>query len=216
MNTSELKAHLTPSELQCSDPDRFQKEYSKWCEYALDYDWWDGIEENFKRDVAAEGITVERIYFSVSYSQSDYASFEGQINVAEWMAANTDLNQTYAEKYPALYLAIMDYGDYASVSDRTSRGGWPRVSFEGNAVGNTEPAGIFAGLDNEDWDELVIDQYDAAGIEGALQSAVEAMCRKLYRDLQDACEYLTSEESFIESCEANDITFEIEDEEYEA
>ena len=216
MNTSKPDGHLTASELQSSDPNRFQKEYSKWCEYALDYDWWDYIEEWFKKDVAPEGITVERIYFSLSYSQGDYASFEGQINVAEWMAANKDGDQTYAEKYPALYLAIMDYGDYASVSDRTSRGGWPRVSFEGNAVGNTEPAGIFAGLDNEDWDDLVCEQYDAAGIEGALQSTVEAMCRKLYRDLQAECEHLMSEESFIESCEANDITFEIEDEEYEA
>ncbi len=216
MTTSEHPTRLSASELQSSDPKRFQKEYSEWCEYALDYDWWDCIEERLKEQLAPEGITVERIYFSLSYSQGDYASFEGQINVAEWMAANKDGDQTYAEKYPALYLAIMDYGDYASVSDRTSHGGWPRVIFEGNAVGNTVPAGIFAGLDNEDWDDLVCEQYDAAGIEDALQSAVEAMCRKLYCDLQAEYEHLTSEESFIESCEANDVTFETEDEECEA
>jgi hypothetical protein len=202
---------LSASELQSSDPKRFQKEYSKWAEYALDYDWWDGIEENFKHDVAAEGITVERIYFNLSYSQGDYASFEGQINVAEWMEA-----KGYDETYPALYLAVKDYGEYASVSDRTNRGGWPRVNFDGTCVGNTEPAGIFAGLENEDWDELVCEQHDAAGIEDELQSTVEAMCRKLYSDLQAECEHLTSEESFIESCECNDVTFEIEDEECEA
>ena len=211
MNTSKPDGHLTASELQSSDPNRFQKEYSKWCEYALDYDWWDGIEENFKRDVAAEGINVERIYFSVSYSQGDYASFEGQINVAEWMESNKDGDQTYAEKYPALYLAIMDYGEYASVSGHTSRGGWPRVSFDGSCVGNTHPEGIFAGLESEDWDELVYEQWLDACLEIRLQPAVEAMCRKLYRDLQDACEHLTSEESFIESCEAKDVTFEIEE-----
>jgi hypothetical protein len=204
---------ITARELLEQDPKRFQKEYSSWCEHALDYDWWDFIEERFKTDVSAEGIIVERIYFSLSYSQGDYASFEGQINVAEWMEANKDGDQTYADKYPALYLAVMDYGEYASVSDRTNRGGWPRVTFDGTCAGNTEPAGIFAGLDNDDWDELVIDQYDAADLEKELQSAVEAMCRKLYRDLQDECEHLMSEQSFIESCECNEITFEIEDEE---
>lgn len=207
---------ITAKELLAQDSKRFQKEYSSWCEHALDYDWWDFIEECFKNDVAPEGVTVERIYFSLAYSQGDYASFEGQINVAEWMESNKDGDQTYAEKYPALYLAVMDYGEYASVSDRTSRGGWPRVNFDGTCVGNTEPAGIFVGLENEDWDELVCEQHDAADLEKELQSTVEAMCRKLYRDLQDECEHLMSEQSFIESCEANDVTFEIEDEECEA
>ena len=196
----------TAKELLAQDPKRFQKEYSKWTEYALDYDWWDYMEERFKNDAAAEGITVERIYFSLSYSQGDYASFEGQINVAEWMEA-----KGYDETYPALYLAVKDYGEYASVSDRTSRGGWPRVTFDGTCVGNTEPAGIFAGLENEDWDELVCEQHDAAGIAGELQSTVEALCRELYSDLRDEYEHLTSEESFIESCECNDITFETEE-----
>jgi hypothetical protein len=197
---------LTAKELSLQDPKRFQKEYSKWTEYALDYDWWDFTEECFKNDAAAEGITVERIYFSLSYSQGDYASFEGQINVAEWMDA-----KGYDETYPALYLAVKDYGEYASVSDRTNRGGWPRVNFEGNVVGNTYAAGIFAGLEPEAWDSLVEDQFYEAGLEGELQSAVEALCRKLYSDLRDEYEHLTSEESFIESCECNDITFETEE-----
>jgi hypothetical protein len=33
-------------------------------------------------------------------------------------------------------------------------------------------------------------------------------CSKLYRELRDEYEHLTSEESFIESCECNEITFE--------
>lgn len=164
------------------------------------------MEECFKNDAASEGITVERIYFNLSYSQGDYASFEGQINVAEWMEA-----KGYDETYPALYLAIKDYGEYASVSDRTSRGGWPRVNFDGTCVGNTHAAGIFKHLDDEAWDELVGDQFHEASIEDELQSTVEALCRKLYRDLRDEYEHLTSEQSFIESCECNEITFETEE-----
>jgi hypothetical protein len=197
--------NLTAKELQSIDPKRFQKEYLEWTNYALDYDWWDYMEDGFKADAALEGIEVGQIYFSLSYSQGDYASFEGQINVAEWMLA-----KGYDETYPALYLAVKDYGEYASVSDR-SRGSWARVSFDGNVAGNTDPAGIFKHLDREAWDELVYEQFSAAGLEDEMQSSVEAICRKLYRDLREEYEHLTSEQSFIESCECNDITFEIEE-----
>jgi hypothetical protein len=163
------------------------------------------MEETFKSDMSLKGVSVTHIYFSVSYSQSDYASFEGSISVDEWMAY-----KGYDETYPALYLAAVDYCEFASVSDR-SRGSWPRVNLEGGTVGNTPPTGIFAGLDTEAWDELIEEQYSSAGLEDEMQSFVEDECRKLYRDLRDEYEHLTSEESFIESCECNDVTFETEE-----
>jgi hypothetical protein len=45
---------------------------------------------------------------------------------------------------------------------------------------------------------------------------VDDISRQIYRDLRNEYEHLTSEESFIESCECNDVTFETEDEECEA
>jgi hypothetical protein len=44
-----------------------------------------------------------------------------------------------------------------------------------------------------------------------MQDYVDDISRQLYRDLRDDYEHMTSEESFIESCECNDITFEIEE-----
>lgn len=199
---------LTAQELQRTDPKRFQREYSEWCEYAVDYDWWDWTEERLRETLAPAGVRVERILFSLSYSQGDYATFEGRINIDMWMEVIQDGEQTYAEKYPALHLAIRDYGDYASVSTQ----GHTRVNFDGNVVGNTCPTGIFSALDQEAWDELVEEQYLAAGLETALQDYVDDISHQLYRDLQDEYEHLTSEESFIESCECNDVTFEIEEE----
>jgi len=153
---------------------------------------------------------VDKVWFSLSYSQGDYATFEGTITVHEWMAVAKDGDQTYAEKYPAIYLAMMDYGDYADVttSGRDCNG---RVNLDFACIGNTYPAGIFAGLEQEAWDELVEEQYNAACIEEALQAYVDDISRQLYRDVQDEYEHLTSEESFIESCECNDVTFEIEE-----
>jgi hypothetical protein len=196
---------LTAKELSEQDPERFQREYSKWREYACDHDWWEYIEEGFKSDMSLKGISVSHVYFSVGYCQSDYASFEGGISVDEWMAY-----KGYDATYPALYLAAKDYCEFASVTS-SSRGSWPRVNLDGNVVGNTPPAGVFTGLDTETWDELIEEQYSSAGLEDEMQSDVEALCRQLYRDLQTEQEHLTSEESFIESCECNEITFETEE-----
>lgn len=201
---------ITAQELQSLDPKRFQREYLKWTEYALDYDWWEWTEERLRETLAPAGVRVDKLQFSLSYRQGDYATFEGRIDLARWMEATKDGEQTYEEKYPALFLAAQDYGDWASVDTR-SRDGGSRVNFDGNLVGNTYPAGIFSALEQEAWDELVEEQYGAAGIEQALQEYVDDISRQLYSDLQDEYEHLTSEESFIESCECNDITFEIEE-----
>jgi hypothetical protein len=187
-------------------PKRFREEYSKWAEYALDYDWWEYVEEGFRKDVRPFGVTIEPhgIHFSISHSQSDYASFTGRIDIADYMKA-----KGLDEEYPALYLAVDDCGDYATVSEMRSYG---RVNYNGGCIGNTYPAGIFKSLDQEAWDELVEEQYHAASLEDELQSYVDEICKDLYRTLRDEYEHLTSEEAFIDSCECNEITFEIEGE----
>lgn len=168
------------------------------------------MEERLKETLEPKGYTVERIYFRLSYGQGDYATIEGNINVATWMESHKDGDQTYAEKYPALYLSVQDYGETATVSTR-NRDCHASVDFGGNCAGNTYPAGVFSGLDNEAWDALVHDQFCAAELEEAMQSEVYSISRQLYRDLQEEYEHLTSEDSFIESCECNEVLFEIEE-----
>ena len=201
---------ITAQELSLQDPKRFQEEYSKWTEYALDYDWWEYMEERLKEQLEPAGVRDVKLHFGLSYSQGDFATFEGRIDVHTWMDVTKDGDQTYAEKYPALRLAMEDYGDYASVTTY-NRSCVARVNLDGGCVGNTYAAGIFAGLEPEAWDELVEEQYDSAGLEQALQDYVDAISHELYTDLRDEYEHLMSEESFIESCECNDVTFETEE-----
>jgi hypothetical protein len=200
---------VTSKELQNLHPKRFQEEYSKWCEYALDYDWWDYVVECFTADVRPFGVTIgpHDVHFSVSHCQSDYAAFTGRIDVADFMR-----EKGWDETYPALYLAVSDCGDYATVSEMRSYG---RVHYDGACIGNTYPSGVFQHLEQGAWDELVEEQYYAAGLEDELQSYVDDACRDLYQRLRDEGDHLLSEESFIESCECNDITFEIEEEDHE-
>jgi hypothetical protein len=207
---------ISARELLEQDPKRFQKEYSKWAEYAADYDWWDYTEERLKEQLASEGVTVEKIFFSLSYSQGDYATFSGYVNLDEWMAARkdgplTDDTPTFAEKYPALYLAVQDYGCRVTIETKhRSCGASVSMDYYG-LYGNTSASGIFQNLDQDAWDELVQEQLDAADIERELQAYVDNISHQLYRDLRDEYEHLTSEESFIESCECNEVTFEIEE-----
>ena len=201
---------LTARELLEQDPKRFREEYSKWTEYAVDYDWWDYMEERLKEQLEPAGVHSVKLQFSLSYSQSDYATFEGRIDVHKWMDVTKDGELTYAEKYPALRMAMEDYGDYASVTTYNRSCG-ARVNLDGGCIGNTYASGVFAGLESEAWDELVEEQYDSAGLEQALQDYVDDISQELYTDLRDEYEHLTSEESFIESCECNDVTFEIEE-----
>ena len=201
--------HITVQELQTQHLNRFKKEYESWREYALDYDWWDYVVEGFAEDVRPFGVTIgpNDVHFSVSHCQSDYAAFQGRIDIADYMR-----EKGWDETYPALYLAVSDCGDYATVSERRSNA---RVNYDGACIGNTYPAGVFQHLEQDAWDELVEEQYYAAGLEDELQSYVDEVCTDLYRRLRDECDHLLSEESFIESCECNDITFEIEEENHE-
>lgn len=198
--------HVTASDLRQRDAKRFQKEYSEWTNYAVGWDWWDCVYEGFREDVRPFGVTIgpNDMHFSLGYSQSDYAAFTGRIDIAEYMQ-----EKGWDDTYPALYLAVKDCGDYATVCDRRSSA---QVNYDGACIGNTYPAGVFKHLDQGAWDELVEEQYDAAGLEDELQSYVDEVCNDLYRCLRDEYEHLTSEEAFIDSCECNEVTFEIETE----
>tara|TARA_R110000868_G_scaffold244958_2_gene501496 strand:- start:1315 stop:1872 length:558 start_codon:yes stop_codon:yes gene_type:complete len=181
----------------------------EWATYAVDSEWWEYIYEGFMEDVRPFGVSIgpNDVHFSVGYCQSDYAAFTGRIDIATYMQA-----KSWDEIYPALYLAVRDCGDYATVSEMRSYG---RVCYDGACIGNTYPAGVFQHLDQETWDELVEEQYSSSGIEDELQSYVDEVCKDLYQRLRDEYEHQTSEEAFIESCECNEITFEIEGENHE-
>jgi hypothetical protein len=70
-------------------------------------------------------------------------------------------------------------------------------------------------LDKDTWVELVEDQSGSLDVEAEIKSTCERFMSEMYYKLRDEYEHLTSEESFIESCECNEITFEIEGEECE-
>lgn len=193
---------MNAAELKIADPKRFTKEYYKWMDTALCYEWWDYTVEMFTEDCAPKGVEVVDTAFSIPGS----AGFVGWVNVAVFMERSG-----LAEKYPALYLGVIDDGDRAKVS--FTRNSNMYVSYD-SYVNQTAPSGMFSGLDQAAWEELIESQEAEADLEAAMQEYCNDLGNELHTMLRDEEEYLTSEESYIEYCATNDITFEAE-EDYE-
>ncbi len=195
---------MNAKELKETDPRRFEKEYYEWVNNEPYEEWWDYVEEGFKEKVAPMGITVAAVFFNGFYCQGSYAAFIGRIDAAMFME-HTKLSEEY---YP-LYLATKDDGSYARVTDRNNQGNI-RVNYDSYA-NQTGASGVFSDLDQEAWEELIDQQEKDCALEAAMQDFCDDLCHELFRNLQTEYEYLTSEEQYIEYCEANDITFEGEE-----
>jgi coenzyme F420-reducing hydrogenase alpha subunit len=74
----------------------------------------------------------------------------------------------------------------------------------------TAPSGVFANLDQLAWEELIDEQEREADLATAVVEFCKELAAELYKDLEAEYEHLTSKESFIESCDCNEVLFDIE------
>ena len=195
---------VTAQELITLDVSRFDDEYNKWLGYCMDGDDMEHIKDDFTERCGQIGIRVDNIGYCISYSQGDGAHFDGRVDVTTFME-HTKLD----ERYLALYLAVKDDGSYVNVS--TTHHGNMQVNDWNMWANQTAPSGVFKDLPQEDWEDLVDAQTDEADIEAKVLELCKDLANDLYDSLRDEYEWRTSEESFIESCECNDITFEVEE-----
>jgi hypothetical protein len=197
---------VTASELLILDKRRFEQEYYKWQEYCLDYEWWDYIYDNFKATCEACSVRIDDITFSGFHSQGSGAAFQGRIDLTALME-----REGLDVKYPALYIGVKNDGSYfltRPTRNNSMRGG----NYEMYA-NQTAPDGVFSGLDQQAWEELIEEQDRDADLEERALEFARHLADELYTNLESEYEHLTSEASFIESCECNEVTFEITTEE---
>lgn len=186
-------------ELKERDPKRYQKEYECWAYGACDHEWWSDVYENFQSEVILSGLIVNDIRFSGFWSQGDGAGFTGSVNLHKWMQ-----HHGCEVDYPALYMAY-EQDDTKAMIDLSNRGYSQTVDF--GEVQFSLPKGIFAGLDEDAWHDLVHEQERHFIADEKITDYVKDMSHKLYRDLEAEYTHLTSEESFIDFCECNDEVF---------
>lgn len=206
--------NITAKELKEQDPTRFEHEYHEWCVDNPCYDWWDWTYDDFKERMKARGAAVDDIEFSVGYCQSDYASWDGTVSLRLWL----ETSDAHKDDPRTFVLCELLRDGALSASACVSHSGAhckvPRVSLDAwwdSEPGDQVRSGPLAGADVDGLVQSICDNAYVEELERDIQEWAESMAGDLYRALRDELEYLTSEESFIEECEANDVTFEVGD-----
>jgi hypothetical protein len=193
-------------ELRERAPARFISEYIKWCEYEPSYDWWESTYEWYTIQMEAFGVRIDNINFSGFYSQGDYAHWSGQINVPALFMEKTGLQLRHLA-FHALVLNTSDY--HMSIESYRSYGIILTIHDLGSGYYTNEQLihGLFAGQDYSRVEALV----DETKLENDVIAWVKNQWHELYDTLREEYEGLTSEEAYIEYCEANDVEFDEED-----
>jgi hypothetical protein len=200
---------VSVTELQKLEPKRFEREYYDW----VANHYWDGdctIEWFLEKqnEIGILDIDSKDISWSGFYSQGDGLAFDARVDVLAFMRL-----KGYDKTHMPLYLDMENYGARAGVT-RSNRcenyfSQGANIDFE---VGVCEPAGVFSGMEQEDWDELVYEQClnIMDDLANEIHEYASDVARELYRALEEDYDASTSEEQFMESCEINEVTFEIE------
>ena len=205
-------------QLKAKDPKRFDKEYEEWCQHEPYDNWWEYTYDVAKEDGKSLGFDIEKIMFSGFSSQGDGASWTGYIDLLKYIKADVKLVQEPAYNI----LAALIEGDWLESEVKIDTGVGHYCHEHTMSVGDIEmytceddgviEHGVYKGVKIEDlydaMGELFLEEFN-----NALQEHARDFATDIYRRLEKEYDYLRSEESFIESCECNDVEFEDEYEE---
>lgn len=195
---------VTAHQLKELDPKQFEKEYWRWTEGANDWEWRDYVEEEFREDCKPLGIEVRRIYFD---TYPWHATFDGYVDVSTWMK-----HCKLDEKWYPLWLALDAEKAGASVDAKHHRSVGLNIEWRENTP-YSMPMGIFADMPEDDWADMLEKMWVEADLETELKEFLGGLCIDLARKLEKAYDHETSEEAFLDSCEANEVTFDYEGDE---
>jgi len=193
-------------ELKTLNPKRFEKEHMDFLANGPYPDWWDTIEDEFRREMYELDVTVDEITFEgLDWGHAD-ANWSGQIGLA-YLMKHTGLD----ERYPALYLAVEHDRSWAYVRLTGRNRNRMEVELQ-EATRYVMPCGIFSELDEDAWEALIDEQITEADLPSVAEKFAQDKADALLDALQSEWDHISSEEYFIESCEINEVKFEIEGE----
>lgn len=160
-----------------------EKVLEKYRDINVDYDgWWDFVYEDHQQTLAESGFNNPKMSFSGFWSQGDGASFSADVDVAKWLKKNK-----LANKYRKV-LNAYEKGDF---------------SLDITKSGRYEHSGT---MDYKSYN--MMDDYEQ-GEEVAEMILKDARQKadKLYKDLEENYEDMTSDEQVAETLKANDYEF---------
>lgn len=180
----------------------------------VDYDWWDGVYDQFKADMLAVGISVDTMRFSGFYSQGDGACFTGSLD-----SSVTYLDHHHEGQFPMLR-KLMELG--GDVYVRCQHRG--RYYHEYCTTFGTEADLFYNCVESHSelqdavvaaWQDLL--DKELSDFEEAVTDQWRAYMRDLYHRLEEEYDHLTSDEVVWDTIVANelDVYEEADDDEYD-
>ena len=175
------------------------KVMEKYYNYNVLHEWWYVTYEYFAEKMYEKGIEVDlnHTYFSLEYSQSDYAAITAKVaDIDKFIntLGGFDEKETRLIKFAVNDGYISCIGCSAQHSSTSVNVEWDNPH-EYNQ-GSSSDAYCFA--------EKILENF-AESVDCFFKDAT----REFYRDLRTDYEYLTSEEGLSESFDANECVFEI-------
>lgn len=191
-----------------------------------EYQWWDDVYDNARKDGWQYGFEVDDIRFSGFASQGDGASWTGRVRVVPYL--DHKLKDPDALPPPLFgqytLLREMAENDYVISTIDVTRGGgmyvhentmlcdshftdYGDVDPEYYGDNETLTTGVLKGARMRD----LLSAYDFGTVLNSLiddvQEAARSYARKIYGDLEREYDWLTSEENFRELAEINNWRF---------
>jgi hypothetical protein len=166
------------------------------------HDWWDFVEEQLRKDMRELGFSVEHMHFSGFSWQGDGAQFTGYMS--SWKTF-VEKVPTFAEVFPNTAIVILDGADADYVI--TSAGQYCHERGTGhNFTLNPHYCGDPLSSEGMMRQCLVGKAEDEeCDVEEWLRVFFRDRMRKLYRDLEQEYDYLTSDEIVSESIKADNL-----------
>jgi hypothetical protein len=167
-------------------------------------DWWDSTYECFRNDMQDVGIDVERMFFSGFWSQGDGACFEGQVDDMQlfldrnFAPSDYPLIRRLVDAKGSVYVKCHHRGHYYHENSTTFEIGSDSFADCLETPTETHEQVVHA-LDLALGTEMMRFEQDAIEI-------FRNFMRKLYRELEQEYNHLTSDEAVAEAIIANDLT----------
>jgi hypothetical protein len=211
------------NELSATAQERVREQYIN----SLDYEWWDCVYEDAIEKGKELGFYIDKIYFSGFWSQGDGASWEGQVDVGQWLKTHTEdsigltawvelINNNWASKHIRvstkrahyLHSGIMSF-DHWEIYFYVNATEVDKQSLGGDSILKDMPISAVFNL-------IMADPHTKLKSEDDICEAIAESARdyadEIYKKLQKEYEWLCSELVMVEHFEANDINFDEEGE----
>jgi len=205
MKTIELTVY-TASELKSQFPKAFDKAREKYND-TVDVEWWDDCYEDLLNIAPLMGFSIERknIQFSGFWSQGDGASFTGS---AIFAADALEKVKTECPIDTELHRIAAECAEYGKAGIRCNI---IRTSSHYCHENTVTVDATSSATESDVENGYAAEVGDDCEVEPETGKSVTETCRSLmrwhYRQLEKECGYLSGEECFLETADANDWHF---------